>query len=679
MTGRAHRHWSVHPTRDVAPLDSATPAGGATGAPVSSLVRQQLLALGTPQSHPRGAEIAREGEVGDAVHLVLRGSVRYAVSDGKQAVLVSELRTGDLFGESCVLDEHGCYDLTATAVTTVQTLRIPAEDLRGLINADGALAEDLRAAADHLHLTRFLRLLSPFAKVEGTHLERLAAALRRKDFRKGQAIARPGETVAECLLLGSGTATVARGRGRSKSADSRTLHPGALFGETALLAGSTDDVTVRALERCTVYAIDRDVLLDALRSSRAAAFGVMQLAELDARPGRADGVTFHPAADQPGIVGVLKNEARGTYFQLSALGQWLWEHLDGERTVRELVLDAFYGAHVLDPSGVARMIAGLADGGFLVGVTPPAQLGAELVRLSGAQRGALAIRRALEWRWSVAGVDPAITTAYRDVVRRIFTRTGAVVSTLLGIVGVAAFVAARPGPHQHTSGPLVVGVIFAGYLLSILVHEAGHAFATKAAGREVLRVGVGWYWFGPVAFVDTSDVWLATRAQRLLVSLAGPLADLLLGGVFAVAAWFAAGAAAVVLWELAALSYLAVALNLNPLMEYDGYYTLMDFVRRPNLRAEALGWMRTGLPQVVRRKASLRGHGLDLAYGLGSLLYVAGMCVLTVVVYRATLQKWITHLGAPTLATVLAWVATVAVAAFCVVGALEDMRGPAAN
>ena len=51
-------------------------------------------------------------------------------------------------------------------------------------------------------------------------------------------------------------------------------------------------------------------------------------------------------------------------------------------------------------------------------------------------------------------------------------------------------------------------------------------------------MGVGWYWFGPIAYVDTSDMWLAGRKERVFVSLAGPYADLVTGGLAALVAWF---------------------------------------------------------------------------------------------------------------------------------------------
>lgn len=138
-------------------------------------------------------------------------------------------------------------------------------------------------------------------------------------------------------------------------------------------------------------------------------------------------------------------------------------------------------------------------------------------------------------------------------------------------------------------------------LCSIVFHEAGHALATRAFGRVVRGAGVGWYVFGPIAFVDTSDMWLAPRWPRVLVSLA-------------------------------------------------------DLLDRPNLRLHALRWLgREGLG-VLRDPARLRGHYGDLLYGLASLLYVGIMAAALVLLYRLTVQQWFAGLLPESVAASLAWV-----------------------
>ena len=48
---------------------------------------------------------------------------------------------------------------------------------------------------------------------------------------------------------------------------------------------------------------------------------------------------------------------------------------------------------------------------------------------------------------------------------------------------------------------------------------------------------------------------------------------------------------AAALWQFAFSSYWMVAANLNPLLEFDGYYVVSDWLDRPNLRPRAMAWL----------------------------------------------------------------------------------------
>lgn len=119
------------------------------------------------------------------------------------------------------------------------------------------------------------------------------------------------------------------------------------------------------------------------------------------------------------------------------------------------------------------------------------------------------------------------------------------------------------------------------------------------------------------------------------MSLAGPYADLVLGGIAALGAFFSPDPIlAAFLWLLALASYASVLANFNPLMEFDGYYVLIDLLERPNLRPEALSWFGRELVPALKRSGELKGHKLELLYGLGSVLYIALMGVIAVVLFR---------------------------------------------
>ena len=55
-------------------------------------------------------------------------------------------------------------------------------------------------------------------------------------------------------------------------------------------------------------------------------------------------------------------------------------------------------------------------------------------------------------------------------------------------------------------------------VLAITVHEAGHALAIRHYGRRVRQLGVALYYLFPCVYVDSTDMTLASRRQRVVVS-----------------------------------------------------------------------------------------------------------------------------------------------------------------
>lgn len=138
-------------------------------------------------------------------------------------------------------------------------------------------------------------------------------------------------------------------------------------------------------------------------------------------------------------------------------------------------------------------------------------------------------------------------------------------------------------------------------------------------------------------------MWLAGRWPRIAVSLVGPYANLVLASIASLVALLAPIPPTIVsaLSQFALLSYLMVLVNLNPLLEYDGYFVLMDLLERPNLRARSLTWLRRDCGPALRNRDKLKGHWLDLGYGLGSLLYVVVMAMVVVIFYRLKVEDLI--------------------------------------
>lgn len=134
-----------------------------------------------------------------------------------------------------------------------------------------------------------------------------------------------------------------------------------------------------------------------------------------------------------------------------------------------------------------------------------------------------------------------------------------------------------------SSNLAVMAIIFP---LVKLLHELGHAFASKAWGGAVHEMGLMFLVFAPVPYVEASaSSSFASKYRRALVAAAGMLVELFLAAL-ALYVWMLtepgiARAMAFNVMVVAGVSTLVV--NGNPLLRYDGYYILTDLIEIPNL------------------------------------------------------------------------------------------------
>jgi putative peptide zinc metalloprotease protein len=188
-------------------------------------------------------------------------------------------------------------------------------------------------------------------------------------------------------------------------------------------------------------------------------------------------------------------------------------------------------------------------------------------------------------------------TAALPMVGPLFSRTWRQIVMALGLIGLFlvsrqwdAFVGGLADIATWESAAalaLTVAVIK-------VVHEFGHAFTARRYGCPVPTMGVAFLVMWPVLYTDTTHAYrLTSRRQRLEVAGAGIMVELFIAAL-ATFAWalLPPGALRDAMQTAAVVSWIGtLAINLNPLMRFDGYYLLADALDTPNLqdRAFALG------------------------------------------------------------------------------------------
>lgn len=123
-----------------------------------------------------------------------------------------------------------------------------------------------------------------------------------------------------------------------------------------------------------------------------------------------------------------------------------------------------------------------------------------------------------------------------------------------------------------------------------LVHEFGHAMAVKARGGEVHEMGVMLLVLMPIPYLDASaSLALRDKYGRMLVGAAGMLTEITLAAL-ALLVWVNAepGATRAVAYNVMLVAGVSTLIfNINPLLRFDGYYILSDWLEIPNLGQRA--------------------------------------------------------------------------------------------
>jgi len=364
------------------------------------------------------------------------------------------------------------------------------------------------------------------------------------------------------------------------------------------------------------------------------------------RPRRIDRFEIQFSGEQGGQgLYTLKNVEHRTYLRLTERGRLLWDMLDGTRDVAVLLNECQQLGQPLSPARLLAFLDLLESKAMIQPASKNADDRASVASLPGL------LEKALYREWGIK-VGALIDWLYRRLVWVFYTRAAIIVLGALSIAGPLCFAAAMLwNPHATTIGP--VGVLNAVILMvtNIVIaalHESAHALPCRHFEREVPRFGFVLYYGNLCTFVDTSDIWMCSKEKRILTSAAGPISSWVLGSlasVFALSLPFPM--ANRILFQVAAWCFLASLFPLNPLMEFDGYYMLVDWLETPHLRRKALHFVTYQLLSRLRSHAPLiRRERAYLIYGLLAVVF-STVSVLTpfYLVLNYSTRNWIAGSG----------------------------------
>ena len=167
--------------------------------------------------------------------------------------------------------------------------------------------------------------------------------------------------------------------------------------------------------------------------------------------------------------------------------------------------------------------------------------------------------------------------------------------------------------------------------LAKIIHEFGHGLSCKHYRGECHEMGVMLLVFSPCLYCDVTDSWmLKNKWQRIIIGAAGMYIEIILSAI-AIYVWYYTNTG--LLHHLAlnvffVTTITTVIFNANPLMRFDGYYMMSDFLEIPNLRRksdtmlrEAFGWYCLGIESRPDPFMPETGRGWFVTYAIAAWLY----------------------------------------------------------
>ncbi|WP_459557512.1 hypothetical protein [Lacunimicrobium album] len=153
----------------------------------------------------------------------------------------------------------------------------------------------------------------------------------------------------------------------------------------------------------------------------------------------------------------------------------------------------------------------------------------------------------------------------------------------------AAFSARLPNFYSFFQGHNLP-YLWASIAVTKFIHELGHAYVCRYFGADVHKIGVMVLMLSPTLYCDVTDSWmLKNKWHRIAISAAGTGIEMVLSAIAFYLWWWTDEG---VIHQLCVNIFLVTVItnavfNLNPLVRFDGYYILSDYLEIPNLKQQA--------------------------------------------------------------------------------------------
>ena len=295
---------------------------------------------------------------------------------------------------------------------------------------------------------------------------------------------------------------------------------------------------------------------------------------------------------------VIKDPLALKYFRFKIEEYFLLQQFDGKQTLQDVkkAFERKYRPQTISIEDLTRFVAQLHEAGIIL--------------IDSAEQAKVLIRRRKKNRWrkvwaflanilfiKIPIIDPErLLTRMYPYFRWIFTRTFitlSVMSMLLAVILVVSqwktFYDKLPDFQSFFNWWTILSFWVCLAVVKI-IHEFGHGLTAKHFGGEVHEMGILFLVLTPALYCDVTDSWLLpNKWKRIWISAAGIYVECFLASIATFVWWYSTPGLlnSLAMATMFICSVNTILFNANPLLRYDGYYVMADWLEIPNLRIKS--------------------------------------------------------------------------------------------
>jgi putative peptide zinc metalloprotease protein len=295
---------------------------------------------------------------------------------------------------------------------------------------------------------------------------------------------------------------------------------------------------------------------------------------------------------------VVKDPLALKYFRFKIEEYFLLQQFDGKQTLQEVKksFERKYRPQTISIEDLTRFVAQLHEAGIILIDSP--------------EQAKVLIRRRKKNRWrkvwaffanilfiKIPIIDPErLLTQMYPYFRWIFTRTFISISTLSMLIAVSLVVSQwktfydKLPDFQSFFNWWTIASFWVCLAVVKVIHEFGHGLTAKHFGGEVHEMGILFLVLTPALYCDVTDSWLLpNKWKRIWISAAGIYVECFLASLATFVWWYSTPGLmnSLAMATMFICSVNTIMFNANPLLRYDGYYVMADWLEIPNLRIKS--------------------------------------------------------------------------------------------